>query len=87
MVQKGKGTTKGGLTIKLAPIQPNTMETRFACLEVLVTSMASSMVARVKPHAYGSGRIKNQENTQSSGSNLGYFCELIFQGHWSQMIY
>jgi hypothetical protein len=81
MVQKGKGTTKGGSTTKLTPNQPNTMEAQFACLEELVTSMASNMVAHVKSHASRSRRIKNQENTLSSGSNLGYFCELVFQGH------
>jgi hypothetical protein len=87
MVQKGKGTTKGGSTTKLTPSQPNTMEARFAYLEALVMNIGSSMVAQVKPHASKLGRIKDQENTLSFGSNLGYFCELVFQGHWSQMMY
>jgi hypothetical protein len=54
------------------------MEARFACLETLVMSMAFSMVAQVKPHAYGLRTIKGHENTLSFGSHLGYFCELMF---------
>jgi len=49
------------------------MEARFAHLEALVTNMASNMVAHVKPHAYGSGGIKDQENTPFFGLDPRYF--------------
>jgi hypothetical protein len=43
--QKAKGVANERSTTKLAPNQPNAMEAQFACLEALVTNMASNMVA------------------------------------------
>jgi hypothetical protein len=54
------------------------MEARFAHLEALVMSMASSMVAHVKPHAFGLGRFRDQGDTPSFGLDPRYFCVVGF---------
>ncbi len=43
--QKAEGVANKGPATKLTPNQPNAMEARFACLEALLTNMASIMVA------------------------------------------
>jgi hypothetical protein len=43
--QKAKGAANKRSTIKSTPNQLNAMEAQFVCLEVLVTNMASNMVA------------------------------------------
>ncbi len=54
------------------------METRFAWLEALVTSMA----AHVKFIAFGSGNVKDKEDDQSYGLDVdqGFFCGANFSG-------
>jgi len=45
-----------------------------------VISMASSMVAHVKPHAFGLGGIQDHEDTKYFGSNPRFFCGASFLG-------
>lgn len=42
--------------------------------------MASNMVAQVKPHAFGSRRIQNHEDTKSFTSNPKKIYGVIFSG-------
>jgi hypothetical protein len=49
--QKTKGVPNKGSTTKSTPNQPNATEAWFSRLEALLTSMASNMVAHVKPIA------------------------------------
>jgi hypothetical protein len=52
---KGKGVANKGLATKPAQGQPNTMETKFAWLEALITSM----VTQVKSIASEPKKAKN----------------------------
>jgi hypothetical protein len=56
-----------GSITKLIPNQPNAMATRFAHLEVLVTSMASSMATQLKPSTPMLG------NYSAQGFDLKFF--------------
>jgi hypothetical protein len=54
------------------------MEAQFACLEALVISMVSNMVAPAMPHAFGLGGIRDQEDILSFCSILRYFYGIGF---------
>jgi hypothetical protein len=63
---KGKGMTNKGLTIKPIQGQFNTMEVKFARLEVLIINM----VAHVNFNASKLRKAKNKKDGQSSGLDV-----------------
>ncbi len=59
-----------GLSTKLIPNQPNTMEAQFAWLETnLVANVASNMVAQVKSNVPMLGTPQDQIDRSSFGLN------------------
>ncbi len=64
--------TNKRLATKSTPNQPNVIETQFACLEALVTNMASDMVAHVKPI------IPTSSDSSTQGFDPRFFCGVRF---------